>query len=95
MPPSKFGCRTPLERGVKLEFIRPGKPTENGYIESFNGKLRDECLNAEVFLSVADARQKLEAWRRDYNEQRPHSALAGKSPLAYLRERQAPGSRGC
>lgn len=73
------------ERGVKLDFIRPGKPAENGYIESFNGRLRDECLNAEVFFSVSDARQKLERWRRDYNEERPHSALGGKTPLAYLR----------
>lgn len=71
--------------GVKLDFIRPGKPVENGYIESFNGKLRDECLNVELFFSVADARQKLERWRRDYNEQRPHSALGGLAPLAYLR----------
>jgi len=71
--------------GVKLDFIRPGKPVENGYIESFNGKLRDECLNVELFYSVADARQKLERWRRDYNEQRPHSALGGMAPLAYLR----------
>lgn len=73
------------QHGVKLDFIRPGKPVENGFIESFNGKLRDECLNTELFFSVADARQKLERWRRDYNEQRPHSALGGLAPLAYLR----------
>lgn len=73
------------QHGVKLDFIRPGKPVENGYIESFNGKLRDECLNVELFYSVADARQKLERWRRDYNEHRPHSALGGLAPLAYLR----------
>ena len=73
------------QHGVKLDFIRPGKPVENGYIESFNGKLRDECLNVELFFSVADARQKLEHWRKDYNEHRPHSALGGLAPLAYLR----------
>ncbi len=49
--------------GVQLDFIRPGRPTENGYIESFNGRLRDECLNAQVFFTVADARDKLEQWR--------------------------------
>jgi putative transposase len=63
------------KNGVHLDFIRPGKPVENGYIESFNGKLRDECLNVEVFFSLADARRKLHLWRRDYNNYRPHSAL--------------------
>jgi putative transposase len=52
--------------GVKLNFIRPGKPVENGYIESFNGRLRDECLNVEVFLDLADARRKLDQWKTDY-----------------------------
>jgi putative transposase len=60
---------------VRLDYIRPGKPTENGYIESFNGKLRDECLNTELFWSIEDARAKLEKWRLDYNLRRPHSAL--------------------
>ena len=60
---------------VKLDFIRPGKPMENGFIESFNGRLRDECLNAELFSDLLDARNKLEAWRRDYNEHRPHSSI--------------------
>jgi putative transposase len=73
------------QRGVKLDFIRPGKPVENGFIESFNGKLRDECLNTELFFSVEDARQKLEAWRKDYNEQRPHSALGGIPPAEFTR----------
>ena len=72
-------------RGVALDFIRPGKPVENGYIESFNGKLRDECLNATQFLSIADARSKIEAWRVDYNLHRPHSALGQLSPREYLR----------
>src|SRR5258708_12940843 len=58
---------------VDLDFIRPGRPVENGYIESFNGRLRDECLNVEVFFALADVREKLELWRRDYNRVRPHS----------------------
>jgi transposase InsO family protein len=64
---------------VKLDFIRPGKPVENGFIESFNGKLRDECLNSEVLLSIADAREKLEHWRHDYNHLRPHSSRQPKT----------------
>jgi putative transposase len=63
------------QNGVHLDFIRPGRPVENGYIESFGGKLRDGCLNVEVFFNLADARRKLYLWRRDYNHQRPHSAL--------------------
>ncbi len=69
--------------GVHLDFIRPGKPVENGYIESFNGKLRDECLNVEVFFTLADARRKLHLWRRDYNHHRPHSALADRTPAEF------------
>ena len=60
--------------GVQLDFIRLGRPTENSCIESFNGRLRDECLNVQVFFTVADARDKLEHWRLDYNGIRPHSA---------------------
>jgi putative transposase len=71
------------QAGVKLDFIRPGQPVENGYIESFNGRLRDECLNGEVFFNLADAREKLERWRRDYNEKRPHSALADRTPAEF------------
>jgi putative transposase len=63
--------------GVKLDFIRPGRPTENGYIESFNGRLRDECLNAELFLDLVDAQRKLDAWRNDYNERRGHTPRSG------------------
>jgi putative transposase len=66
-----------------MDFIRPGKPVENGYIESFNGKLRDECLNVEVFFNLADARRKLYLWRRDYNHQRPHSALDDRTPAEF------------
>ena len=71
-------------RGVKLNFIRPGKPVENAYIESFNGKLRDECLNQNWFISLRDAREAIEAWRIDYNEFRPHSSLGDLSPLEYV-----------
>jgi putative transposase len=59
---------------VQLEFIRQGKPVENSYIQSFNGRLRDECLNVEVFFTLADVRDKLERWRQDYNQVRPHTA---------------------
>lgn len=68
---------------VYLDFIRPGRPVENGYIESFNGKLRDECLNVEVFFSVTDAREKLVRWCRDYNDIRPHSALDDRAPAVF------------
>jgi len=71
--------------GIALDFIRPGKPVENGFIESFNGKLRDECLNANEFLSIEDARCKIEAWRIDYNLHRPHTSLGQLSPAEFLR----------
>jgi putative transposase len=69
--------------GISLDFIRPGKPVENGYIESFNGRLRDECLNVSLFFSLEDAREKLEQWRQDYNRARPHSSLADQTPAAF------------
>jgi len=72
------------ERGVRLHFIDPGKPQQNGFIESFNGRFRDECLNEHWFLSLADARRIVEAWRRDYNENRPHSSLGNLTPMEYL-----------
>jgi transposase InsO family protein len=71
--------------GVNLDFIRPWRPVQNGYIESFNGRLRDECLNTEVFLNIADAREKIERWRHDYNQQRPHSSLGDRTPRNSLR----------
>ena len=74
-------CVAPTVHGVKLDSIPPGKPVENGYIESFNGRLRDECLNVELFWSVEDARGGLEKWRVDYNVHRPHSSLANLPPL--------------
>jgi putative transposase len=66
---------------IRLDFIRPGKPVENAFIESFNGKLRDECLNSHVFASVAEAQVVLDAWRNDYNAVRPHSALHDRTPV--------------
>ena len=66
--------------GVKLHFIQPGKPTQNAYIESFNGKFRDECLNEHVFTSLHDAQTKIESWRQDYNENRPHRSLKQLTP---------------
>lgn len=69
------------QNDVILDFSRPGKPTDNAFIESFNGKFRAECLNAHWFLSLDDARSKLEGWRRDYNEVRPHSAIGYETPI--------------
>ena len=69
---------------VELDFSRPGKPTDNAFIEAFNGRFRAECLDAHWFLSLADARQKMEAWRRYYNEDRPHGAIGYKSPIALM-----------
>jgi len=66
--------------GVKLDFIRPGKPTENAFIESFNGRLCDECQNVNEFASIKDAKQKIELWRQDYNHHRPHSSLGHLTP---------------
>jgi putative transposase len=72
------------QRGVTLDFFRPGKPTDNAFIESFNGKFRTECLNAHWFMSLDDARRKCQAWRRDYNEERPHSAIGNKAPIELI-----------
>ena len=69
--------------GIHLDFIRPGKPVENGYIESFNGRLRDECLNVEVFFTLEDVREKLERWQQDYNRVWPHSALGDQAPARF------------
>ena len=68
------------ENGVTLDFSRPGKPTDNPFIESFNGSFRDECLNTHWFLSLPDARTKIETWRKEYNEFRPHSSLGDMTP---------------
>ena len=71
--------------------LAAGKPTDNAFIESFNGKFRAECLNAHWFLSLDDARRKCEAWRRDYNEERPHSAIGNKAPIALVERSAAVG----
>ena len=71
--------------GVRLHFIDPGKPTQNAYVESFNGKFRDTCLNAHWFVDLADARRTIEEWRVDYNEVRPHSSLGRRPPTVYAR----------
>ncbi len=70
---------------VELEFSRPGKPTDNGHIEAFNGRLRAECLNASWFLSMADARDRIEEGRLTYNHDRPHMALGGLTPASDVR----------
>jgi len=72
-----------MSNAVRLCFIRPGRPVENGFIESFNGRLRDECLNVEWFSSLEDARRKLRKFREHYNHERPHSALADRTPSAF------------
>lgn len=81
------------QRQVKLDFIRPGRPMENGYIESFNGRRRDECLKAELFSDLVDARAKLAAWRQDYNENRPHGSIGNLTPVEFARSVRMDGSR--
>lgn len=75
-------------RGVKLEFIRPGKPVENAFIESFNGRIRQECLNQYWFLDLDDARRTIEAWRISYNTNRPHSGIGGRTPAEFAKMNQ-------
>ena len=72
-----------IEAGVQLCFIRPGRPVENGFIESFNGRLRDELLNETLFTSLAQVRITLGCWRADYNDTRPHSQLGWKTPSEF------------
>ena len=71
------------QRGILLAFIRPGKPTENAFVESFNGKLREQCLNLHWFLTIADAQHRLEAWRVFFNTERPHKSLGNLTPQQY------------
>ena len=80
---SKVMDKWAYEHGVKPSFSRPGKPTDNPFIESFNGSFRDECLNVNWLLSIDDAKQKIETWRRDYNEFRPHSSLENMTPSRF------------
>jgi len=70
-------------RGIKIDYIQPGKPVQNCFIESFNGTLRDECLNLHWFLTLEDAKRTIERWRRGYNHVRPHSSLGGLTPMEY------------
>ena len=74
-----------LTRGVTLRLIEPGKPNQNAYIESFNGRFRDECLNEHWFTSLAHAQALIEAWRREYNEERPKKGLGGLTPAGYAK----------
>ncbi len=78
--------------GVALDFIRPGEPVENAFIESFNGRLRDECLNVYSFESIAHAQAVISAWREDYNHCRPHGAPGHLTPSEYAEQRQQPTS---
>jgi putative transposase len=74
------------QRGIQLDFISPGRPVENGIIESFNGKLRDECLNMHWFESLQEAKSRIEEWRQEYNEIRPHSSLGNLAPSRYIEQ---------
>jgi putative transposase len=74
------------ERQINPVHIQPGRPMQNGYVESFNGRFRDECLNANWFATMADAKQKIEAWRQDYNDDRPHSSLGYRAPREFAAE---------
>jgi len=71
------------ENGVKIDFSRPGKPTDNAYIETFNGTLRTECLDTHWFGTLEEAKERIEAWRREYNESRPHTALGHVPPAEF------------
>ena len=82
------------QRGVQLTFIRPGKPVENAYIESFNGRFRDECLNENWFLTLEHARGIIEKWRIDYNNERPHSSLGYLTPEEFIRQESEKFSTG-
>ncbi|GAA4340438.1 hypothetical protein GCM10023165_20380 [Variovorax defluvii] len=74
-------------RGVKLDYTRPGKPTDNGLIESFNGRLRDEFLNVNEFVTLHDACERLKAWQDDYNHHRPHGSLGHLTPIEFVKKR--------
>ena len=71
------------DNDIDWHYIQPGKPTQNAFIESFNGKLRDECLNETLFSSLADAREELKKWQEDYNTQRPHSSIGNLTPSEF------------
>jgi putative transposase len=75
-----------LSQQDRAGFFRPGKPSDNAYIEAFNSRIRQECLNAAWFLSMTDARQRISEWRGDYNHHRPHSALGNLTPNAFAEQ---------
>ncbi len=77
-----------------MHYIAPGKPMENGFVESFNGRLRDECLNEHLFSNLNDAREIIEAWRIDYNTNRPHTSLNGLTPTEFASARPDQGITG-
>lgn len=77
------------EKGVRFDYITPGKPTENGYVESFNGKFREECLDQHWFRNLAEASTIIEEWRKDYNEERPHSGLGYQTPKEFIEKYDA------
>ena len=77
------------EQGLQWHTIQPGRPMENGYVESFNGRFRDECLNENWFSDLGDAREKIAQWKRDYNEKRPHSSLQYRTPVEFAAQSAA------
>jgi putative transposase len=87
---SEFTCQAmdlwAHQNQVRIDFSRPGKPTDNAFIESFNGTFRSECLSAHWFTSISEARQLIETWRREYNESRPHRALAQRTPSEFAQQ---------
>jgi putative transposase len=83
---SKVLDKWAYDNGVTMDFSRPGKPMDNAIIESFNGSFRDECLNVNWFLSIEDAREKIEMWRMEYNEFRPHSSLGDLTPQQFTEQ---------
>ncbi len=85
---SKALDRWAYENKVTMDFSRPGRPTDNALVESFNGSLRDECLNVHWFLSLEDAQEKIEHWRQEYNQYRPHSSLNNQTPEDFVRSLQ-------
>ena len=88
-----------IERKIELVHIQPGRPMQNGRVESFNGRMREECLNVSWFGNLYEARGKIAAWRKDYNEERPHSSLGYRTPAEFAREVGPPavagGEKGC
>ncbi len=81
---SKVFMRWAEKENIEIHYIDKGKPTQNAFVESFNGKFRDECLNQELFSNIADARLKIENWKNEYNSERPHSSLNGMSPYEFI-----------